>query len=170
MEKHDPNVCSTILGSVSWGFWSPFLDLGARSAIFWHLKTPNVPVFKKWHFECPISSFSWNVVEKYHNNWNYFKYFKQKLIFTSFTILYYFICLFLYHAFWCVSSDDQIVCSIYKQRTFRQCVKTCVSEDFQLFCKSICTAGKWEAFPPSALACVSSGWWLGCKSSCTACN
>ena len=25
--------------SVSRGFWSPFQDLGARSAIFWHLKT-----------------------------------------------------------------------------------------------------------------------------------
>ena len=24
---------------VSQGFWSPFLDLGARSAIFWQLKT-----------------------------------------------------------------------------------------------------------------------------------
>ena len=27
------------MGGVSRGFWSPFLDLGARSAIFWHLKT-----------------------------------------------------------------------------------------------------------------------------------
>ena len=39
METHDPNVYSTILGGVSRGFWTPFLDLGARSAIFWHLKT-----------------------------------------------------------------------------------------------------------------------------------
>ena len=39
METHDPNVYPTILGGVSRGFWSPFLDLGARSAIFWHLKT-----------------------------------------------------------------------------------------------------------------------------------
>ena len=34
METHDPNVYPTILGGVSRGFWSPFLDLGALSAIF----------------------------------------------------------------------------------------------------------------------------------------
>ena len=39
MEMHDPNVYPTILRGVSRGFWSPFLDLGALSAIFWHLKT-----------------------------------------------------------------------------------------------------------------------------------
>ena len=39
METHDPNVFSTILGGVSRGFWTQFLDLGALSAIFWHLKT-----------------------------------------------------------------------------------------------------------------------------------
>ena len=39
METHEPNVYPTILGGVSRGFWSPFLDLGARSAIFRHLKT-----------------------------------------------------------------------------------------------------------------------------------
>ena len=39
METHEPNVYPTILGGVSRGFWSPFKDLGARSAIFWHLKT-----------------------------------------------------------------------------------------------------------------------------------
>ena len=39
METHDPNVYSTILWGVLRGFWSPFLDLGALSAIFWHLKT-----------------------------------------------------------------------------------------------------------------------------------
>ena len=39
MEMHDPNVYSTILGGVLRGFWSPFLDWSARSAIFWHLKT-----------------------------------------------------------------------------------------------------------------------------------
>ena len=39
MEMHDPNVYPTILGGVSRGFWSPFLYLGAQSAIFWHLKT-----------------------------------------------------------------------------------------------------------------------------------
>ena len=38
METHDPNVYSTILVGVSRGLWTPFLDLGARSAIFWHLK------------------------------------------------------------------------------------------------------------------------------------
>ena len=39
METHEPNVYPTILGGVSRGFWSPFKDLGARSVIFWHLKT-----------------------------------------------------------------------------------------------------------------------------------
>ena len=39
IEMHEPNVYSTILGGVSRGFWSPFEDLGAQSAIFWHLKT-----------------------------------------------------------------------------------------------------------------------------------
>ena len=39
METHEPNVYPTILGGVSRGFWSPMLDLGARSAFFWHLKT-----------------------------------------------------------------------------------------------------------------------------------
>ena len=39
METHEPNVYPTILGGVSRGFWSPFLDLGIQSAIFWHLKT-----------------------------------------------------------------------------------------------------------------------------------
>ena len=39
METHDPNVYPTILGGVSRGFRTPFLDRGARSAIFWHLKT-----------------------------------------------------------------------------------------------------------------------------------
>ena len=39
MEMHDPNVYPTILGGVSRGFWSPFEDFGAQSAIFWYLKT-----------------------------------------------------------------------------------------------------------------------------------
>ena len=39
MEMHELNVYPTILGDVSRGFWNPFLDSGARSAIFWHLKT-----------------------------------------------------------------------------------------------------------------------------------
>ena len=39
IETHEPNVYLTILGGVLRGFWSPFLDLGAHSTIFWHLKT-----------------------------------------------------------------------------------------------------------------------------------
>ena len=39
METNEPNVYPTILGGVSRGFWGPFEALGARSAIFWHLKT-----------------------------------------------------------------------------------------------------------------------------------
>ena len=39
METHEPNVYPTILGGVLRGCWSPFLDLSAQSAIFWHLKT-----------------------------------------------------------------------------------------------------------------------------------
>ena len=34
METHEPNVYPTILGGVSQGFRSPFLDRGALSAIF----------------------------------------------------------------------------------------------------------------------------------------
>ena len=45
METHDPNVYPTILGGVSRGFWTPFLDRGARSAIFWHVKTGTFGVF-----------------------------------------------------------------------------------------------------------------------------
>ena len=37
-ETHEPKLYPTILGGVSRGFWTPFLDLGAQSAIFWHLK------------------------------------------------------------------------------------------------------------------------------------
>ena len=39
METHDPNVYPTILGGVSRGFWTLFLNWVARNAIFWHLKT-----------------------------------------------------------------------------------------------------------------------------------
>ena len=46
LETHDPNVYPTILRGVSRGFWTLFLDVGAQSAIFWHLKNPKVPVFK----------------------------------------------------------------------------------------------------------------------------
>ena len=46
METHEPRVYPTILGGVSRGFWSPFEDLAAGSAIFWHSKSAKVPVFK----------------------------------------------------------------------------------------------------------------------------
>ena len=39
METHEPDVYRIILGGDLQGFWSPFLGLGARSTIFWHLKT-----------------------------------------------------------------------------------------------------------------------------------
>ena len=39
METHEPNLYSTILGGVSRGFWTLFLDWGARNVFFWHLKT-----------------------------------------------------------------------------------------------------------------------------------
>ena len=39
METHEPRVYPTILGGVSRGFWSPFLNWGALSAVFWNLKT-----------------------------------------------------------------------------------------------------------------------------------
>ena len=51
MEMHEPNVYPTILGGVSRGFWSPFLDVGAPSATFWHLKTGTFA--KSAHFEMP---------------------------------------------------------------------------------------------------------------------
>ena len=51
MEMHEPNVYPTILGGVSRGFWSPFEDLGARSAIFWHLKTGTFG--ESAHFQVP---------------------------------------------------------------------------------------------------------------------
>ena len=51
METHDPNVYSTILGGVLRGFWTPFLDLGAQSAIFWHLKMGTFA--KSVRFEAP---------------------------------------------------------------------------------------------------------------------
>ena len=49
METHEPNVYPTILGGVSRGFWCLFLDLGARSAIFWRLKTGTFA--KSAHFQ-----------------------------------------------------------------------------------------------------------------------
>ena len=56
MEMHDPNVYPTILGGVSRGFWSPFLDLGVRSAIFWHLKTGTFA--KSARFQVPKNGIS----------------------------------------------------------------------------------------------------------------
>ena len=58
METHEPSVYPTILGGVSRGFWNPFLDQGAQSAIFWHLKTAKVAVFKcqKMALRAPESS------------------------------------------------------------------------------------------------------------------
>ena len=44
-ETHDPNVYTTILGGVSRGFWTPFLDRGARNAIFLNVKTGTFGVF-----------------------------------------------------------------------------------------------------------------------------
>ena len=38
-ETYEPNVYPTILGGVSRGFWTPFLDWGTQSAIFWRMKT-----------------------------------------------------------------------------------------------------------------------------------
>ena len=55
METHEPNVYPTILGGVSRGFWNPFLYPGARSAIFWHLKTGTfVTIFYRF-FYCGAS-------------------------------------------------------------------------------------------------------------------
>ena len=48
METHDPNVYPTILGGVSRGFWTLFLDWGAVSAIFWHLKTDTFTKSVHW--------------------------------------------------------------------------------------------------------------------------
>ena len=49
METHEPNVYPTILGGVSRGFWTPFLYPGARSAIFWHLKTGTFGICAFWN-------------------------------------------------------------------------------------------------------------------------
>ena len=51
IETHELRVYPTILGGVSRGFWSPFLDFGARSAIFWHFKMGTFA--KSAHFEMP---------------------------------------------------------------------------------------------------------------------
>ena len=41
METNEPNVYPTILGGVSRGFWSPFEDLGARSANLYNFQMAN---------------------------------------------------------------------------------------------------------------------------------
>ena len=46
METHELRVYPTILGGVSRGFWNPFEDLRAQSAIFLHLKTGTFGVFQ----------------------------------------------------------------------------------------------------------------------------
>ena len=56
METHDPNVYPTILGGVSRGFWTPFLNWVARSAIFWHLKTGTFA--KSVRFQVPKNGIS----------------------------------------------------------------------------------------------------------------
>ena len=56
METHDSNVYPTNSGGVLQGFWSPFLNLGARSAIFWHLKTGTFG--KSAHFKVPKNGIS----------------------------------------------------------------------------------------------------------------
>ena len=51
METHEPNVYPTILGGVSQGFWSPFLDLGAWSAP----QSGGVDIwFMRFHFRVSI--------------------------------------------------------------------------------------------------------------------
>ena len=66
METRDLTVYPTILGGVSRGFWSPFLDRGAQSAIFWHLKTGTFGrhVSEPFHplYEAKISNRSLSVV------------------------------------------------------------------------------------------------------------
>ena len=57
METHDPNVYPTILGGVSRGFWTPFENRGARSAIFWHLKTGTFPFSGEYQANFWKSSF-----------------------------------------------------------------------------------------------------------------
>ena len=51
METHDSNVYPTILRGVLLGFWTPFLDLGARSAIFWHLKMVTFAELTKQYYK-----------------------------------------------------------------------------------------------------------------------
>ena len=66
METHDPNVYPTILRGVSRGFWTPFLDQGAQSAIFWHfersdLRTESKNLAKhppKWFIRHLVHAFS----------------------------------------------------------------------------------------------------------------
>ena len=42
METHDPNVYPTILGGVSRGFWTPFLNCPFSRAKKWHFERPDL--------------------------------------------------------------------------------------------------------------------------------
>ena len=63
METHEPNVYPTILGGVSRGFWSLFLDLGVQSAIFWHLKAGTFN--KSARFQVPKTKISYTTTHYY---------------------------------------------------------------------------------------------------------
>ena len=51
LETHELKGYPTILGGVSRGFWTPFLDWGARSAVYLHLKTSTFG--ESAHFQVP---------------------------------------------------------------------------------------------------------------------
>ena len=60
IETHEPNVYPTTLGGVSRGFLSPFLDLGARSAIFWTLKHALLAtLFHCWYLHTQAGAGRW---------------------------------------------------------------------------------------------------------------
>ena len=50
-ETHEPKLYPTILGGALRGFLTPFLDLGALSAVFWHLKRGTFG--ESAHFQLP---------------------------------------------------------------------------------------------------------------------
>ena len=63
-ETYEPKLYPTILGGVSRGFWSLFLDWGTRRAVFWHLKTGSFaqnanikPIFKNRIFSTVLEPF-----------------------------------------------------------------------------------------------------------------
>ena len=67
MGTHEPNVYPTILGGVSRGFRNPFLYSGARSAIFWQLKTGTFT--KKTRFQVPKNRTMQHYVEQFKATW-----------------------------------------------------------------------------------------------------